>query len=510
MRRQALSDLRPWIVGGCALLAACTGRPDRPLTVQLTQPWTEHEARFDVALDAAATVAVACRLGDDPGEIHLVEGTTPATAHQLRMPGLLAASTYRCSVAAVDPPLPDGPIVFEFRTGLESEPLLPDIHLISSDPRASHDYIVTNHQNSGTWNGQRRLVIDPDARVRWHSTSLGGADGGGSAIGYFPGDATFTVGGGWPPSNTGRPLQIDLYGAEVRFDTRPLIPFGNRLGYHHEARRLADGRFLALSERRIEEPDGSRHDGFGFHIVNPETEEVDFTWTSQAAYDAGLLDPGDRDDDPFHPNWADVADDAILVSLCNTRMIVAIDIPSGDLRWRFGAGVGDWTLVDADGQPLPDSEFPQCQHGSMLVGDELIVYDNGHLRDYSRVVDFALDEETMVATKLWEWTEPDWHESSLGGVAPTSGGGVLVSMSHIEDNTFTPGDHTTFVELDPASGDKLWEAQYGWIGDMAFRAQAVGSCDIFANAAYCDATRERVDELRPVLGLAADRRSDDG
>lgn len=469
----------------------------------VSQPWSEHEALFAVTLSKAAAVAIACQLDGDSSEVHLVERGAADTEHNLRLAGLLAGATYHCSVAPVCPSSSDAAFTLDLQTGPESNSLIPQINLVSKAASASGDYIVTNHQHNGSWNGQRRMVIDPDAHVRWHAATNAGGGAGGSAIGYSPTDKAFTIGGGWPPNNNGRPQLIDLYGSTVLYDTLPIIPNSGDLLFHHEARRLSDGRYLALAERVIDQQGGGTFDGFGVDIVNPTTNAVDFTWSSQAAYDAGLLPPSSNADDAYHPNWADVVDDVLHISLCNTRLIIAVDVPSGDLRWRFGEG-GDWSLVDLDGNALPDSEFPQCQHGSKRRGDKLLVYDNGKQRDYSRVVEFQLDESTMTATKLWEWTEPEWHEDNLGGVDDTSGGGVLISMSHIEDSTFTPGDHTTFVEIDPVSGEKLWEIQYAEITDMAFRAETIAGCDIFADAKYCATTADRLHALETVLGVTAD------
>jgi Arylsulfotransferase (ASST) len=497
---ESISPRRP-IVVTLALACACSGPgKTRFIDAIASQPWSEHEAQFDVTMADPATVAVACQLDGDPAETHLVEGSEESGYHQLRMAGLLAGSTYHCSVAAVSLADSVQPLKFDLRTDLESNPRLPVVHLEVQEDGASGDYIVTNHQVNLAWNGQRRLVIDQDANIRWHADEDTANSIGGSAVGYFPADQTFTLGGGWPPSASGRPQQIDLFGAPVSYDTLPAIPAEAAATFHHEARRLSDGRFLALSERQIQARDGGTFDGVGVEIVNPETNQVDFSWSSQAAYDAGLLEPNNNPDDSYHPNWANVYDNVLHVSLCGTKQIAAIDMPSGDLRWVFGA-VGDWALVDVDGNPLGPDEFPECQHGSMREGNKLLIYDNGKLSDSSRVVQYSLDEATMVATKVWEWTEPDWHEDNLGGVDRMSNGDVLVSMCHLEDDAFIPGDHTTFVEVNPATGEKVWEIQYDDPNDMAFRSLAIHSCDIFANAKYCAQTRERLGQLASALDL---------
>jgi len=468
--------------------------------VKVDQPWSEHEARFTVSLLEPAAVAVACVLDGDEREVHLVEGPRAEAGHVLRLAGLLASSTYRCTVAPVCPSSPDEPVSVELTTGPSSNELLPTIELVEHADEAGTDYVVTNHQRNASFNGQRRLVMDREARIRWHAHPSAGDYVGGSAVSWSKASGTFTIGGGWPPNDKGRAQQIGLYGSNTRYDTLPHIPDAGSRSFHHEARELYDGRLLSMTEPRIQRPgDQGSFRGFGFVIVDPATDAVDFDWSSQRPFDDGDLGGGGGD--AYHANWADVypvdGQDVLHVSLCIQSSVVAIDVPSGEWRWTFGAG-GDFALVDADGNPLPDSEFPQCQHGLQRRGDHLLVYDNGQSRGFSRAVEFELDESTMTATRKWVWTEPGWFEKNLGGVDYTSVG-VLIAMGHPENATDSPGDRTTFVEIDPVTGTKLWEARYADVTDMAFRAYAVPPCDLFTNARYCDTTAERLAALAPVL-----------
>jgi len=466
--------------------------------VDISQPWTSHEAQIAVTLSDPAAVAVACQLDGDASEVHLVEGITKQTQHVLRIAGLLPDATYDCTVAPVCPSTAEPVHEAQLVTGPQLEDRLPTIDFVSMEPGASGDYILTNHQNNGNWNGQRRLVIDPDANVRWRAARGAGGGAGGSAVTYSKSDETFTIGGGWPPNNNGRPQQLDMFGSTVLYDTKPYLPNAGSILFHHDARQLSDGRFLTLEEPTINAQGGGTFRGFGVSIVNPANNQVEFSWSSQRAYDDGDLPGGGGD--VYHANWVDVQGGVLYASLCTQNAIVAIDVPSGDFRWLLGPG-GDFDLVDASGNPLGNDQYPQCQHGLAVRGNNILVYDNGHSRGYSRAVEYEVDETNMVATLLWEWTEPQWFERSLGGVDYTSGGGVLVAMGHIESDTPTPGDRTTFVEIDPTSGDKLWEIRYAGVNDMAFRAYAIPGCDIFANAKYCAAAKTRLEDLEGVLGV---------
>lgn len=498
-RREAGTD---GIVEGPAPCAAEAGLTVEALTVD--QPWTEHEAEFTVQVSAPAAVAVACTLEGEPSEVHLVEGPEPDTEHVLRLAGLLRNATYQCRAVAVCPSSSSAPATATLSTPGRSNPDLPWVNLRVDEPGAGRDYIVTNHQRNDGWNGQRRLVIDRDSEIRWHSAPNAGGGAGGSAVDWSPTSRAFTIGGGWPPNNNGRAQQIDLFGSTLRYDVKPQLPDADALQFHHEAREIHDGRLLSLEEPRIEGSGGSFR-GFGVNLVDPDADALTFRWSSQRAFDEGHLPGGGGD--VYHANWADVVDvggqDVLFVSLCTQGWTVAIDVPSGDWRWTFGAG-GDFALVDRDGTSLPDHEYPQCQHGLQVEEAQdgvvrLLVYDNGTQRGFSRAVAFDLDESTLTATKQWDWTENNWFERSLGGVDWTSAG-VLVAMGHIESATPSPGDKTTFVEIDPATGEKLWEIRYTDVHDMAFRAEAIDPCAIFANAKFCEAVAERLEVLADVLG----------
>ncbi|MEN0065855.1 MAG: aryl-sulfate sulfotransferase [Myxococcota bacterium] len=469
-------------------------------SAMVEQPWSEHEARFTVSLSSSAALAVACALDGDDTEVHLVEGVEAQLDHTLRLAGLLASSTYTCTVAPVCPTTTEVPTVLTLQTGDESNSDLPQMNLEVHQASAGRDYVLTNHQRNDGWNGQRRLVVDRDAQVRWRAAANAGGGVGGSAVNWSPTSQAFTIGGGWPPNHNGRPQQIELFGSDVRYDSAVALGDLNATWFHHDARELSDGQFLTLEEPVIQRPGGGTFRGFGVRIVDPETDEVTFDWSSQRPFDEGNLPGGGGD--AYHANWVDIVDvdgqDVMYVSLCTQGWTVAVDVPSGDWRWTFGRN-GDFDLVDTDGNALPDSEYPQCQHGLQRRDDRLLVYDNGNQRGFSRAVEYRLDESTMTATKLWDWTEPQWYETSLGGVDYTSGERVLIAMGHIEAATPTPGDRTSFVEVDPTTGEKLWEVQYDSVHDMAFRAEAISPCAIFANAKYCPVVAERLETLAPVL-----------
>jgi hypothetical protein len=464
----------------------CEVDPALTLLPEASQPHHANELTVAVTVSDAASVAVACQLRDDPAEVHLAEGVAPAEAHELRLAGLLADQTYDCVAAAVCPATAE-PVAFEVRTGPDRDDL-PGIRT-QGGPDAGTEYVLLNASPDCGGQGQL-IVVDRDGRIRWwYEPPLG--VGQSLEFRYHGGDR-FVWGGGWGPNELGRPRVLDLYEGEV-YDSGGDIPNVSQSDFHHDGKELPDGRMLTL-----EEVDVDNFRGFRVRRITSGSG-VDFDYHSQRARDEGHLPGGFGD--AWHANWADVVDEVLYVSLCNLGRVVAVDVATGDWLWTFGVG-GDFDLVDTAGQPLGDDEYTQCQHGLeyRASDDHLLVYDNGWDRGYSRVTEYEIDQAAGEATLLWTWTEPDWFETTLGDADWLASGNVLIGAGHAECFSSNRGDHTTVLEVDPVSGDKVWELQYTEIDRMAYRADSADACSLFANARYCDEVGERLDVLAALFG----------
>lgn len=473
---------------------------DEGLTVdvaEVTQPWGANEAQFSVVLSVKAHLAIACAHDEDPTEVHLVESEAEDTAHTLRMGGLLARSTYRCSVAPVCPTTADKPTELVLETPAMSDSELPSVNVMLHDATAGRDYVALNHQVDQGGPNQRLMVLDREGRVRWHGT---GVDTGNS-LSFQEQSGQFTLAGGWFPGGAwaGRPVQIGRFGAQVEYDVAPLVPDPATSWFHHDGRELPDGRFLTLEETPMPNGNGGSIDGIRTRILNPVTKQIDFEWTSQAEMESGVLTRGGNEGDIYHANWIDLQEvggqEVIYLSLCFPSQVVAVNVATGTVRWTFGPE-GDFTLLDAAGNGLGREGYSHCQHGLQIRGDRLLVYDNGRPpRPWSRATEYQLNEATMQATLLWEYTEPDWFEQSLGGVDWTQADRVMIGMGHGESFSQTPGDRTTLVEIDPRTGVKLWEARFGDVRDLTYKVDAIAPCRIFGNAKHCRVVERRLETL---------------
>lgn len=498
------AGVRPVDTGTVVTTGPVPCEADASLTIdqaEVTQPWQANEAQFSITLSGEASVAVACTLDRAPAEVHLVESDAASTSHTLQMGGLLAGETYQCSVAPVCPTLSGKPTSVVLETRASSDPGLPSVNVVTHESTAGRDYVLMNHQLDQGGPTQRMVVFDRDGQVRWHAQR----ENSGNAVSFQPASGMMTIAGGWFPGGAwqGRPLQIGPFGSDVVYDLGDDIPDPDASYFHHDGRELPDGRFLTLEETPVPNGNGGMIDAMRVRIVNPATGSVDFDWNSQAAMEAGILTRGSNQGDVYHANWVDLqtvnGQEVVYISVCFQNQIVAVDVATGNVRWTLGAE-GDFRAVDTLGNDLGRDGFMWCSHGLQVEGDRLLVYDNGRdPRPFSRATEYQIDEAARTATLVWEYTEPNWYEQSLGGVDWTLRGDVMIGMGHGESFSQSPGDRTTVVEADGSTGNKLWEMQFNDVRDMSYKVDAIDPCAIFSNAKYCRVTERRLETLESIF-----------
>ena len=229
-------------------------------------------------------------------------------------------------------------------------------------------------------------------------------------------------------------------------------------------------------------------------------------WDMQSAITSGWLpDLTTQDSDPYHLNWAQVVDSGsgpvAYASLCFLYQVVAVDVTTSEPLWKFGVG-GDFTLVDTAGNPLPSSEFPQCEHGLQMDGTHLLMMDNGWDRGFTRAVEFTLDPKTKVATETWAWgDEAPYFTRYHGGTEWLTADHQRVLVAEAGNDCLADGRHTEVVEVDRGDDTVVHRLTLRDVHDWIYRAHRVDGCALFANAKYCPALAARVDELRPILGI---------
>jgi hypothetical protein len=428
---------------------------------------------FAVALDRSEALTLRCEMSDDASEVHILNEPA-ATEHSLRLFGLLADSTYDCTVETETAHA-------EFQVSTDPLPTwLPEWTVTGE----TTGYTLFNHLLNGLdANDQKLLIVDPQGQVRWYH--LISEDVAGDLDSRYLGDGRVLYGGGYG----GRPRSIDLAGETLyRLDS----PLTGRT-HHHHTEALDDGSVLSLVTTTNLVPENKEDwTGFGIEVVDPISGDLVWSWDSQTAVDAGQLPVPGSDKDPYHANavwWTTDADGpAIYVSLRDRDAWMRLDRDTGLFTWTLGVD-GDFTLLDESGEPSGPESWFYLQHAPELTGETLVVYDNGFGRpggSYSRVVMYTLDIAERTIQQTWDWTEDHWTEPVWGDADLLSNGHVLVARGHCWDcNSADPDGRSALIELDPTLDEPTWRLDFTSDRDGLYRAQRIDGCALFDNQRWC-------------------------
>jgi len=453
-------------------LVATAGEPDTMVELEVT-----------LANDAPA--AGACIAEGEPDQIFFAESTVAARVHHLRLSGLLPDASYTCTAAPTCPARLGAPASTTWQTSSPPADVPPFNVMI--DPTLGMTGVWTLAPTArGLAASQAWIAIwGADGRPRWWTPLPVGVRMSVEAL-YDAADGTIVWGGGKSPE--GRIRVHHLWDGELY----AWAPEGwEEIVFHHDGKRLADGRLLTL-ENRINSANGDIWEGFRIRVHDPVTGRVDFDFDSQTFVDQGILHtPGIDNNDAYHANWVDWHESAegprVYVSLCSAEQILAIDASTGGLAWLLGKHLG-WRVLDAAGHALPDSALPDCQHGLDVISDDhFLVYDNGQNTPSSHAQEWLVDPVTRTAQRIWNWTEDGWSQWWLGDVDDLGYGRVLV--------TEAPGP---VVEVDKATGRVA--SRFALTGDgETYRAERYDGCALFTSVKECPDLAERYERVRPWL-----------
>lgn len=138
--------------------------------------------------------------------------------------------------------------------------------------------------------------------------------------------------------------------------------------------------------------------------------------------------------DYVHGNSIDVdLDGSLLLSSRHLCEVTKINRQTGDIIWRLGLNAknNEFSFVN-------DARGFTFQHDvRRLSNGHLTVFDNGNLQDpqYSRAVEYDLDEVNRIATETWEYRQsPDIFAPSLGNVQRLAGGGTMIGWGGTTGN----------------------------------------------------------------------------
>lgn len=139
------------------------------------------------------------------------------------------------------------------------------------------------------------------------------------------------------------------------------------------------------------------------------TGNVIFEWRSWDHMDIleaiDELDLTTREVDVTHINSVEWdVDGNILASIRRTDSIIKISRETSDIIWRLGGKLNDFTFTDNN------DVFSYPHDARRITNGHITMYDNGNYRDpqYSRSIEYEVDELNMIITKTWEYrNQPD-------------------------------------------------------------------------------------------------------
>ena len=434
------------------------------------------EKRFAIELSAVVDVTMSCVLVSEPAEEHVLFGSN-AASYEFKLFGILAEEDYNCSLSA------GGNEVWSDVVRSNPIPFIGQLPEIVLTGTSWGHYTLFNHWQVGNQNGtkvHRLLILDPEGRLRWYWPLLDASSGG--IEGKWQGGA-IVVGGG----RSITPKLLTLSG-DVIAEAPPPLGAGSNPEYHHDVGYVEPSTLVGISSH-WHDVDGLSAEGFTINAFDTTTNDVLFSWDSDQGYpDGGLVAPS-AGNDPWHANaiqWVDDADGAgLIVSMKRVNTVMRVDRLTGDIAWSLGAG-RDFRLIDINGDPLGDEERFYDQHGPELLGNRIVLYDNGTSRggpNFTRVVEYELDTVAMTATKLWHYTEEGWYEPVYGDADRLPNGNVMVASGNC---TGCVANSPSFIaEIDPSVPEVVWRMQFTDTQDGMYRAQRLDGCDLFANRLYC-------------------------
>ncbi len=131
----------------------------------------------------------------------------------------------------------------------------------------------------------------------------------------------------------------------------------------------------------------------------------------------------------------DPIDNNLLICFRTTSDIVKVSRSTGEVIWRLGGKDNDFTFIGEHEENAP--YYFVGQHAVWrFPNGNILLFDNGNImgggvtesdRDYSRGVEYHLDEVNMTATLVWEFRhDPDISSPSGGRVQPLANGNILI------------------------------------------------------------------------------------
>jgi hypothetical protein len=420
--------------------AGCEGDPDR-------LPATAH----DLEVANSDTSFLACWLRwqtDEPSTsyvefgvgayTHFVEDDTLVQDHEIAVYGLRPHTEYQLRATSRTADDERGlPATATYQTrGVPFDDALVEVTSLRED-LMEPGWTLTNLAFSAGNTEVLAVIYDEEGYPVWYRY-LGHEEGRADVVMTLTQNDNVLMGGAVAAGRG--PAEVSLNGT-VRWEgfEQPtgLAPAGYM---HHSFSKLTNGHYMAL---RYGYEDGLRD------IIEEFDADLQTVWFFN------LSDHREEMGENYtHGNlaWADIDGGAVYYSARGSHYVAKIDRSTEDVLWLLGLE-RDFEMVGGD-----DSAWFQHQHAPEITDDgTLLIFDNGiEERAFSRVIEYALDEDAMTAEVVWEYpgeiAVDEWWQGKWGDADRQPNGNTLITAGSPNEN----GDAVRIFEVTP-DGTLAWE-----------------------------------------------------
>ncbi|MBD0293591.1 MAG: aryl-sulfate sulfotransferase [Flavisolibacter sp.] len=186
-----------------------------------------------------------------------------------------------------------------------------------------------------------------------------------------------------------------------------------------------------------------------------EWDGSDFPEFYQNSVEGNKFNDGSQTDDYMHINsmFIDPTDGNLICSFRNLDQVVKIQRTTGNILWRLGGANSDFVLTS-------EQKFYR-QHHATLADDNktLLIFDNGlkGVRDYSRIIEFGLDEVNKTVKNFTSFNLPGNSFSEFMGSVQKRGDTYFIGQ----------GSDPVVSEVNYKTGEVKLKVQ---LSDYSYRA----------------------------------------
>jgi hypothetical protein len=175
--------------------------------------------------------------------------------------------------------------------------------------------------------------------------------------------------------------------------------------------------------------------------------------------------------DYLHMNAIDVDTGGnILASFRHLSQVIKINRQTGEVMWKLGGKENQFRFINEHESNAPN--YFSYQHDiKHLSNGDITLFDNGnqHSPQYSRAVEYKLDEQNKTAILVWDYRHnPDIFTLAMGDVEKLSNGNTVIGWGSAGSNgapalTELNPDNSIALELSLPNGEVSYRAfKFPW------------------------------------------------